>query len=165
MPLDGSAPSALRVSGGPVDQFSFLESENEQLNVLVRSDSAGDGMWSAERAAGDVALLRVPLASFSDGSETAPVSIITRCQSQTATDSKIASLQTICCTDPEAAGGVRQATETGKIYAVKWTTGESQILKLVHGVDRIEALGDDAVVVGTDGRDLHFTSVRLGADT
>jgi hypothetical protein len=35
-------------------------------------------------------------------------------------------------------------------------------LPLVHAVDRIEALGPHAVVVGSDGRDLHFTSVRLG---
>jgi hypothetical protein len=33
---------------------------------------------------------------------------------------------------------------------------------LEHGVDRIEALGSDAVVVGADKQDLHFTSVRLG---
>jgi hypothetical protein len=32
---------------------------------------------------------------------------------------------------------------------------------LPHGVDRIEQLGNDAVVVGTDGADLHFTAVRL----
>ncbi|HKB69026.1 MAG TPA: beta-propeller domain-containing protein [Pyrinomonadaceae bacterium] len=38
MPLDGSEPSALGVSGSPVDQFSFLESEDNHLNVLVRSD-------------------------------------------------------------------------------------------------------------------------------
>ena len=31
---------------------------------------------------------------------------------------------------------------------------------LPHGVDRIEQMGSDAVVVGTDGKDLHFTSVR-----
>src|SRR5262249_34979856 len=67
MPLDGSAPSALGVSGSPVDQFSFLESEDNHLNVLVRSAAAGDGMWSAEVAAGDVALMRVALAKFSDG--------------------------------------------------------------------------------------------------
>jgi hypothetical protein len=47
MPLDGSGPSALEVSGSPVDQFSFLESEDGHLNVLVRSDGAGDAMWSA----------------------------------------------------------------------------------------------------------------------
>jgi hypothetical protein len=69
MPLDGSAPSALGVSGSPVDQFSFLESGDNHLNVLVRSDAAGDGMWAAEVAAGDVALMRVPLANYSDGGE------------------------------------------------------------------------------------------------
>ena len=31
-----------------------------------------------------------------------------------------------------------------------------------HGVDRIEQMGSDAVVVGTDGKDPHLTSVRLG---
>ena len=71
MPLDGSAPSALGVSGSPVDQFSFLESGDNHLNVLVRSAAAGDGMWSAEVAAGEVALMRAPLANFSDGGETA----------------------------------------------------------------------------------------------
>jgi len=49
MPLNATAPSALGVSGSPVDQFSFLESEDGHLNVLVRSQAAGDGMWSAER--------------------------------------------------------------------------------------------------------------------
>src|SRR6476659_9787671 len=75
MPLDGSEPSALGVSGGPVDQFSFLESEDNHINVLVRSDSAGDGMWDAETAAGDVALMRVPRANFSDGSEVVDVQL------------------------------------------------------------------------------------------
>jgi hypothetical protein len=74
MPLDGSSPSALQASGSPVDQFSFLESADKHLNVLVRSEAAGDGMWSAEVAAGEVALMRVPLERFSDGSEAAAAS-------------------------------------------------------------------------------------------
>lgn len=72
MPLDGSAPSALRVSGSPVDQFSFLQSEDQHLNVLVRAQGKGDGMWRAEVADGDIALMRVPVASFSDGSQIVP---------------------------------------------------------------------------------------------
>jgi hypothetical protein len=44
---------------------------------------------------------------------------------------------------------------------VPWAGGEVQRLALTHGVDRIEQMGPDAVVVGTDGRDLHFTAVRL----
>jgi len=35
-------------------------------------------------------------------------------------------------------------------------------MTLPHGVDRIEQMGSDAVIVGTDGENLHFTSVRLG---
>src|SRR6266567_1581183 len=71
MPLDGSSPSAIGVSGSPVDQFSFLESEDKHLNVLVRTDSSGDGMWAAENATGDVALMRLPLSLFNDGSDKA----------------------------------------------------------------------------------------------
>jgi len=36
-------------------------------------------------------------------------------------------------------------------------------LKVNHGVDRIEALGSDAIVVGTDGSNLRFSAIRLGA--
>src|SRR5215813_198683 len=71
MPLDGSSPSAIGVSGSPVDQFSFLESEDKNLNVLVRADGSGDGMWAAEVSAGDVAMLRLPLSSFNDGTDNA----------------------------------------------------------------------------------------------
>ena len=61
MPLDGSDPTAIRVSGTPVDQFSFLEAEDDNLNVLVRAESAGDGMWGAEVAEGEIALLHLSL--------------------------------------------------------------------------------------------------------
>jgi len=45
MPLDGSSPSALGVAGAPIDQFSFLESEDGNLNGWC-ADSVGDGMWA-----------------------------------------------------------------------------------------------------------------------
>src|SRR5262245_21987386 len=64
MPLDGSAPSAIKAKGGPVDQLSFLEQDG-YLNVLVRSETAGDAMWAPEVTAGDVAMLRVPISMFS----------------------------------------------------------------------------------------------------
>ncbi len=165
MPLDGSAPSALRVSGGPVDQFSFLEDEEEELNVLVRSDAAGDAMWSAEAAAGDVALLRVPLASFSDGSETAAGNYYHPLPNPTTGDSfQNRFIGDYLLYGTGSGWGAPASNKQVDLYAVSRKTGVSQILKLEHGVDRIEALGEDAVVVGTDGKDLHFTSVRLGAE-
>ncbi|MGH9887738.1 MAG: beta-propeller domain-containing protein, partial [bacterium] len=72
MPLDGSTPTALGVAGSPVDQFSFLESDDGFLNVLVRSEGKGDAMWRSERAEGGAALLRVSLESFGDGTTAAP---------------------------------------------------------------------------------------------
>ena len=74
IPLDGSAPSALKVAGAPVDQFSFLESPDGHLNVLLRAEGQGDAMWDGTRGRGDMALLRVPLTSFSDGRDGAPAS-------------------------------------------------------------------------------------------
>ena len=37
------------------------------------------------------------------------------------------------------------------LFIVDWTNGNSNQLTLPHGVDRIEEMGADAVVVGTDG--------------
>ena len=42
LPLDGSGPGALRVSGNPVDQFSFLQSDDAHLNVLVLGELDGE---------------------------------------------------------------------------------------------------------------------------
>jgi hypothetical protein len=50
------------------------------------------------------------------------------------------------------------------LHAVRYATdAPAQAIALAHGVDRIEALGANAVVVGSDGRDLHFTSLSLAA--
>lgn len=162
MPLDGSAPSALRVSGSPVDQFSFLESADEQLNVLVRSDAAGDGMWSAEVAAGDVALLRLPLSSFSDGSETAAAESYHSLPKPAGYTFQNRFIGDYLLYGTGSGWGAPEKAKEAKLYAVQRKSGKYHVLKLVHGVDRLEALNNDAVVVGTDGEDLHFTAVQLG---
>jgi hypothetical protein len=164
MPLDGSAPSALRVSGSPVDQFSFLQSEDQHLNVLVRSDGKGDGMWRAEVNQGDVALMRVPLASFSDGSQMAPATSY-----QQLPKPEGYTLQNRFVGDYliYGTGSTWWQPETLKqpkdLFLFNWTRGNSHKLDLPHGVDRIEQLGTNAVVVGTDGKNLHFTAIRLGS--
>jgi hypothetical protein len=164
MPLDGSAPSALGAAGSPVDQFSFLESGDHHLNVLVRSDAAGEGMWSSETTAGDVALMRVPLRSFSDGSENIPAENyrrLPRPEGYTFQNRFIGDY--LLYGTGSGWDRPRTATEV-TLYATRWAARDDEVseLPLVHGVDRIEAMGSDAVVVGTDGRNLHFTGVRLG---
>lgn len=162
MPLDATSPSAMGVSGSPVDQFSFLESQDKHLNVLVRSNGSGDSMWGAERTAGDVALLRVPLSSFNDGSNSAsswdyhglPKPLGYTFQNRFVGDYLLYGTG--------SGWGAPQTKNKSNLFAVRWADGELNELTLTHGVDRIEALGSDAIVVGTDGSDLHFTSIRLG---
>ena len=72
LPLDGAAPSMLKTTGDPIDQLSFLEDDRGHLNVLLRAQSRGEGIWNAERGAGELALMRVPLSSFGDASDSAP---------------------------------------------------------------------------------------------
>jgi hypothetical protein len=163
MPLDGSGPSALRVSGSPVDQFSFLQSEDQQLNVLVRSESTGDGMWSAEVAEGDVALMRIPVTSFSDGSEAVPASSYRRLPKPEGYTFQNRFVQNYLIYGTGSGWGYPKQNEgASNLFIVNWTRGDSHQMKLPHGVDRIEQMGSDAVIVGTDGTDLHFSSLRLG---
>lgn len=163
MPLDGTAPSALRVSGSPVDQFSFLESEDGQLNVVVRSDANGDGMWGAEWASGDLALMRIPLASFSDGIQMAPQSSYLKLPRTSGYTFQNRFVGDYLLYGAGSGWGYPNKIGRSTLVTVRWADGDVHKLALTHGTDRIEQMGNDAVVVGTDGKDLHFTAVRLGS--
>jgi hypothetical protein len=162
MPLDGSGPSAVGVSGSPVDQFSFLESEDKHLNVLVRNDASGDGMWGAEYAAGDVALMRVPLSLFNDGSQSASSWCYHPLPKPTGYTFQNRFVGNYLLYGTGSGWGEPQKNKQANLYAVRFTDGDTTELQVNHGVDRIEALGSDAIVVGTDGNDLHFSAIRLG---
>jgi hypothetical protein len=159
MPLDGSRPSAIQTYGGPVDQFSFGEDRAAGvLNVLVRAESGGDAMWGPEVSNGQPALLRLPIAIFGNGS-------------QRAANHRYRNL-------PKADGwsfhnryvgrhllysaGVIQGRDEAIVYIVPVAEGAITALKATHGVDRIEQMGADAVVVG-GGRDdaLGFSAIEL----
>jgi hypothetical protein len=160
IPLDGSGPSALGVAGSPVDQFSFLESADRHLNVLVRSRGQGDGMWSAERTGGSAALLRIPLAAFGDGAGSASPELYRALplpQGNTFQNRFVGDYLLY------GTGNGWEAPSAGgsTLYAVPWLEGVATALPLPHGVDRIEVMGGDAVVVGSDGQNLHFSAIRL----
>jgi Beta propeller domain len=162
MPLDGSGPSAIGVSGSPVDQFSFLESEDKHLNVLVRADSQGDGMWSAEVAAGDVAMMRVPLSLFNDGTDSASSWCYHPLPKPAGYTFQNRFVGNYLLYGTGSGWGAPEQNKQKNLYVVRWTDGDTNEFAVNHGVDRIEALGSDAIVVGTDGTNLHFTAVRLG---
>lgn len=165
LPLDGSTPTALKTAGSPVDQFSFLESPDGYLNVLVRAEGQGEGMWAGEHNYGDLALLRVALDTFSDGTDSAPADNykpLPKAEGYSLQNRYIGNYLLY------GAGNGWWKPAKGQqpqyAYAVRWgDNSPAQALPLPHAVDRIEALGNDAVVIGPNDKDLYFTSVRLGS--
>jgi hypothetical protein len=163
LPLDGSEPSALRARGAPIDQFSFLQSEDDHLNVLLRADAPGDTMWHAEGPARGVALLRVPLADL-DGD--APEAAADRYRVLPAPDGRAFQNRFIGEHVLYGTGTTwsrRHPRDTDALLYVYRFAGHDDpaSLPLGHSVDRIETMGHDAVVVGGGDRDLHFTAVGL----
>src|SRR5262249_27885332 len=138
-----------------------LESEDGNLNVLVRSQSAGDGMWRAEVAAGDTALMRVPVNSFSDGSTSVPPSRYRPLPRVDGYDFQNRYVGDYLLYGTGTGWWNTKKPHEHSVFALRWAGGDIHELPLNHGVDRIESLGSDAVVVGTDGHNLHFTSIRL----
>jgi beta propeller domain-containing protein len=161
LPLDGSGPSALGVYGSPVDQFSFLESADDQLNVLVRSDSTGDGMWHAEGAEGDVALMRVPVSSFSDGRDFVPSSSYRDLPKPIGYTFQNRFVGDYLLYGTGSGWGEPETRNRSSLFVVSWKNGELDRILLPHGVDRIEQMGENAVVIGAAAQDLHFTAIRL----
>lgn len=162
LPLDGAAPSMLKTQGSPIDQMSFLEGDDGYLNVLLRANGNGDGMWRGEGSGGNLSLLRVPVRDFGDGQASAAQQAYTRLPA--AGDG---SLQNRFVGQRllygAGSGWRRPAPGTlGQLQVVQVTDlARGETLALPHGVDRIEALGADAIAVGTDGQDLYFSSVQL----
>jgi hypothetical protein len=164
LPLNGGQPKALRAAGGPIDQFSFLEEDNF-LNVLVQSRGNGDGMWHAEVKSGDMALFRTPLSSFTTEVLSAPVSQYTGLPKPEGYTFQNRFVGDYLLYGSGNSWGYAKPTQgTTPLYAYRFAGTRSPYnLSLPHSVDRIESLGDNAVVVGSNGKDLYFTPLRLGA--
>jgi hypothetical protein len=165
LPLNGGAPARVRVSGAPIDQFSFLEGADEQLNVFVRGEGNGDAMWSTELRGGDAKMLRFSLARF-DGADTALPEAAYR--ELPAPSGYAPTMQNRFVGDTFLYGsgnswGHASGDQERKVYAFRYKDRSAAAvpIHLAHGVDRIEALGQHAVVVGADGKDLHFSSLDL----
>jgi Beta propeller domain len=166
MPLIGGPPGAVRVWGTPTDQFSFKESASRNLHVLVRSAGGGDGMWGGEVTEGEVALLELPAAMFSTQVEIAGRTRYARLPRP----ERGWSLQNRFVGDYVLYGtgsswGWYDQEHDPRVFVHPYAKpGQTTVLSLPHGVDRIEAMGNDAVVVGTDGKSLHFSAVDLSGD-
>jgi hypothetical protein len=161
MPLDGTGPRALGVNGSPIDQFSFLESNDDHLNVLVLGRAQGERMWRSERARGMASLLRVPVGSFADGSRSADQSNYRPLPSDSTGifhDRFVGDHLLYGVGN----GWARPLSTPSTLYVVPWNGGPIVAMPLSHRIDRIEPMGTDAVIVGADSANLHFDGVSLG---
>jgi hypothetical protein len=158
-----ATPSALRVSGMPTDQFSFEEDETGNLDVLVRAESNGDAMFASENTSGATALLRVPLNMFSEtvyNTSSKRYRILPR-PDGAAVQNRFVGGSLLY---GSGQGYATNHAGKGQLFAVKYASPEEPptSLDLDQGVDRIEPMAEDAVIVGSRGRDLVFTPLELG---
>ena len=164
LPLNArEAPTALKTYGSPIDQFSFLESADGHLNVLLRAEGPAPSMWASEQGSHDIALLRTPLRDFGDGSTSAP----REHYHPLPTPQGGASLQNRYIGDYLVYGAGQtwrreQESTPNLAHLLKWSNPERvESITLPHRVDRIEALGKAPLLVGGKGGDLHFSALAL----
>jgi hypothetical protein len=168
LPILKGEVTAVRASGSPIDQFSFKEG-SDQLNVLVNDQGGGDAMWQPEAAGGQsLALARIPLSLFSDEPKALAASAYTKLpRPETPRGGHYYSLQNRFVGDwllwGAGAGWYGQAQNGGTLYATHLKQPEAvKKIGLDHGIERIEPMEQNAVVVGSGKSDLFFTSVELG---
>lgn len=163
IPLDGAAPTGLRASGSPWDHMSFLQRDG-WLNVLVGSQSDGEGMWSSRSAAGELALLRVRLDRFGDGRAVAARKAYRVLPELNGEDAELHARFIGDWLLYGAGDNWSDKATPLRAYALRYAdAGPVTTLGLKHRVERVDALGDDAVLVGGNDDDdhLYFSSVRL----
>lgn len=166
MPLEGGPVSALRVLGIPVDQMSFLEDEGGNLNVVVQLVGDDDGIWRSEWGSGQLALLRTPLTAFGSLQATAPDAayrILPPANEGERQNRFIGDwLVYGASSDQWRWRGDKQAN-VDPAYAVRYAQPDAPIrlLPLGHGVERIDAMGADAVLVGPQADGLVFSTAAL----
>lgn len=164
LPFSRERPSAIGARGAPVDQFSFREDAVDGiLNVLVRADGGGDAMFMPELSADGVALLRLPLRDFGNGSREAPRARYRPLPRPTG-DSWSFHNRFVGGHVLYGLGGGDRSAGTS-VFAAPLRGGPVASLALPHPVDRIEVLGRDAMIVGSGARGLGFTTVELPAES
>jgi hypothetical protein len=161
LPLVGGTPQAVRAHGSPVDQFSFRE-KGQALDVLVRADSKGDAMWAPERSAGEIALVHVPFDAFNDGTGEIAHRLYRPLPHPGGNYYDFHNRfvgDYLLYGNGNGWGTPKEAPAELVVVPVKG--GEPARLALPHGIDRIEVMGRDAVVVGSDGANLVFSAIAL----
>ena len=163
IPLDGSDPSAIGVAGSPVDQFSFRENSGESIDILVRSEDYGGGMWGGEVSYGDPLLLHLTLDDLGNGSKDAAKD---RYRKLPPVKGYRFFNRYVGRHLLYASGRYGDEEETPQIYIVPLDHDWVVAMPLPHGITRFDAMGSDAVAIGPSADNaLGFSSISLDAKT
>lgn len=162
MSLNGDSAKVLKAYGAPIDQFSFKESSDGYLNVLVQQEGLGDAMFNAEYNDSNLALARFPLTEFSVEPE-----VLAKKYYQVLPRPEGYTLQNRFVGDyllyGSGSGWWEDNNAENNVYVLKYN--ESILAKkiaLKNTVDRIEVLdNNNAVVIGSNTKDLLFNWINL----
>ena len=164
MPLDHSAPTALKVTGAPIGRSSSLEGEDGILNVLLQSGGRDGWIIRPEGNWGSIALLRASIANFSDGTESAPPTTYQALPRPSGHAFYNAYVGPYLLYGASSWSPPGDPPTPSQLLAVRYASdGEPFVVPLVHGVAHVAALGTGAVFVGHDGKGFHLTTLRLDA--
>lgn len=145
--LDDGRATAIRAQGSPIDQFSFKETKDDQFHVLVREYGNGEGMWSAELSDGALALLSLPLSRFSTEPSIAVAADYALLQKPQGYR-----IQNRFIGDHILYGsekGWEEESDYKRVSLYNITSKVTTELALSHDVERIEGLGNHALIVGS----------------
>lgn len=163
LPLDrAEAPGALRVQGGPTNQFSFDERDGA-LHALLRAEGRGEAMDDARgSAAGEVSALRVPLAALIGQVRDAPAGAYTRLTALPRGGVfRNRWVGDHCLFGTGRDLDATKSAEGGSLFAYRASSQRLFEVRPGHGVERLEALGPHALAVGNAGAVLALTPIAL----
>ena len=163
IPLDGSVPTMARTMGGPVDQLSFAEDRDRAvLNVFVTAAAFGDGMWNSEYRGGEAALLTLPLSRFGDGSTPAFETDYRRLgplpDNAARMQNRFVGRQLLYAASN---GWWNPEAQASTVSVVPLDGGQVTQWLMSGGVERIEVMGRDALVVTRTSEGVTFSTVNL----
>lgn len=175
MPHDtAERAGAAQIHGGPVDQFAFDEREGA-LHVLLRAQSEGDAMWMRAGARGGVAALRIPVARMVESVSEAPREAYTVLVDRLGDGEykqRWVGEYALFASSPYA---YRRYHPVGRyepieqrepvLYAFRARDQRLFELRTEQRVERIEPLGQQALVVGNHRATLVLSPIALDAAT
>ncbi|MBN1331794.1 beta-propeller domain-containing protein [Candidatus Dojkabacteria bacterium] len=157
--------TGLATKGTPIDQFSFKEADG-YLNVVTRSNAWGDEMWFPEFSSGDLSLLRIKISKF----DSDPI-VAKQRYYHPLDESTGSNMQNRFVGDYLLYGSSNywysyyeneSASNDQELYVYNYKqNSDVDVIELDHNVERIDALGDNAIAIGSDDNNLFFTSINL----